>query len=255
VSPGGTGYPAGPRTDAAEHPFDPSAPPGRYRRRRWLAVLLALVVLLAGAAAGGRQVLLHAARFRVSQVEVTGTTGLDPAVVRAAAGVRLGEPLVSVRTEEVHRRVAAIPRLATVDVRRLWPGTVEVTVTERTPVALAASAAGPVLVDATGTAYELAPRPAPRLPRLAADLLAPDDPATRAGLAVLAELPRLVRDQLGVVRAEGPSEVTLLLADGKQVRWGSPDDPARKAAVLTALLSQPGTIYDVSAPDLPTIRR
>jgi cell division protein FtsQ len=247
---------AAPGTARPGHP--PDAPPGRYRRRRRLAVLLVLGVLLAGAAAGGRQVLLHAARFRVSQVSVSGATGpggVDPAVIRAASGVSLGEPLVSVRTEEVRRRVAAIPRLATVEVRRDWPGTVRIVVTERTPVALAASAAGPVLVDATGLAYQNAPRPLPALPRLAADRVAPDDPATRAGLAVLAALPPPVRERLREVRAEGPAEVTLLLLGGRQVRWGSPDDSQRKAAVLTALLSQPGTVFDVSAPDLPTIHR
>ena len=238
-----------------------AAPADRYQRRRRLAVLLVLAVLVAGAVAGGRQVLLHAARFRVSQVSVTGATGgdagggVDPAMIRAASGVSPGEPLLSVRTDEVRRRVAAIPRLATVEVERDWPGTVAITVTERSPVALAASAAGPVLVDATGMAYQNAPRPPPALPRLAAARVAPDDPATRAGLAVLAVLPPPVRERLREVRAEGPSEVTLLLAGGRQVRWGSADDSERKAAVLAALLSQPGTIFDVSAPGLPTIRR
>jgi cell division protein FtsQ len=126
-------------------------------------------------------------------------------------------------------------------------------VTERYPIALAASAVGPMLVDATGYAYQPASS-APSLPRLAAARVAPDDPATHSALAVLAALPAKIRDQLQVVSAAGPGEVSLKLAGGKQVRWGSPDGAARKAAVLGALLTQPGTIYDVSAPDLPTIR-
>jgi cell division protein FtsQ len=227
----------------------------RYRRRRLLALGLLVVLLLAAAVVGGRSVLLHAARFRVSQIAVTGATQVDPSLIRAASGIQLGGPLLAVRADEVRQRLTAIPLLATVEVARDWPGTVQLTVTERTPVALASSATGPALVDSTGLPYQLAPKPAPRLPRLAADRVAPDDPATEAGLAVLAALSPEVRDKLQVVEADGPGEVTLRLAGGKQVRWGSPDASARKAAVLAVLLTQPGTVYDVTAPDLPTIRR
>jgi len=227
----------------------------RFRRRRLLALGLLVVLLLGAAVVGGRSMLLHAARFRVSQIAVTGATQVDPSLIRAASGIELGEPLLAVRADEVRQRLTAIPLLATVEVARDWPGTVQLTVTERTPVALASSATGPALVDSTGLPYQLAPKPAPRLPRLAADRVAPDDPATGAGLAVLAALSPEVRDKLQVVEADGPGEVTLRLAGGKQVRWGSPDASARKAAVLAVLLTQPGTVYDVTAPDLPTIRR
>jgi cell division protein FtsQ len=226
-----------------------------HRRRRLLALGLLLVPLAVGLVVGGHLVLMHAARFRVGQIEVTGASSVDPALIRAVSGVEIGEPLLGVRTDEVRQRVAAIPALAAVWVSRRWPSTLAVGVTERTPVALAASAAGPMLVDATGQAYQAAPTPAPKLPRLAADRVAPDDPATRSGLAVLAALPAQVRDELQVVTAGGPDDVNLMLAKGKQVRWGSPDRAPRKAAVLAALLTQPGTIYDVTAPDLPTIRR
>jgi cell division protein FtsQ len=226
-----------------------------YHRRRVLALGLLVVPLAVGLVIGGHAVLLHAARFRVGQIEVTGASAVDPALIRAVSGVEIGEPLLGVRTDEVRRRVAAIPALAAVRVSRRWPSTLAVEVTERTPVALAASAVGPMLVDATGQAYQAAPTPTPKLPRLAADRVAPDDPATRSGLAVLAALPAQVRDELQVVTAVGPGEVDLKLAKGKQVRWGSPDRAPRKAAVLAALLTQPGTVYDVTAPDLPTIRR
>jgi cell division protein FtsQ len=37
------------------------------------------------------------------------------------------------------------------------------------------------------------------------------------------------------------------------VRWGDTGKTDRKAKVLAALLTQKGKIYDVSAPELPTI--
>jgi cell division protein FtsQ len=227
----------------------------RYRRRRLLALGLLLVLLGGAVLAGGRVALMHAARFRVSQIDVLGAVQVDPAWIRAVSGVQVGVPLLEVDTEEVKQRVAAIPLLASVEATRHWPSTVQLTVTERTPVALAASAAGPQLVDSTGYAYEAAPKPAPALPRLAADRVAPGDPDTAAGLAVLASLSPAVREKLQVVEVAAPSQITLRLVGNKQVRWGSVDDSARKGAVLAALLTQPGTIFDVTAPDLPTIRR
>jgi cell division protein FtsQ len=55
------------------------------------------------------------------------------------------------------------------------------------------------------------------------------------------------------VTARTPGSVTLGLTGGHTIRWGSADDSARKAAVLAALMTQPGRVYDVSSPDLPTI--
>ena len=41
--------------------------------------------------------------------------------------------------------------------------------------------------------------------------------------------------------------------NGREVRWGGVEQGDRKAAVLVPLLTQPGKIYDVSSPTLPTI--
>ncbi|MBO0873626.1 MAG: FtsQ-type POTRA domain-containing protein [Pseudonocardia sp.] len=221
-----------------------------------------MLVVLAGVAVGGREVLLHSERFQVADVEVLGIApadsdggGLDPARVRAAAGIGQGVPLLSVDLADVQRRVATIPEVASVHASRSWPSTVRLAVTARTPVAEAASPSGLRGVDATGTAFREAPLDGPPLPRLSAATVAPGDPSTEAGLAVLASLTPSLREKLQVVEASGPAAVTLRLAGGKQVRWGSPERSDRKAAVLGVLMSQRGSVYDVSAPDLPTIRR
>jgi cell division protein FtsQ len=216
------------------------------------------VLLLAGvvgALAGGRVLLLHSARFHVTEIAVAASPGIDVDEVRAATGIPPATPLLAVDLAEIRRRVETLPEVASVQAVRKWPSTVALTVTERTPVALASSPGGPRLVDRTGMAYLPAPPTAPELPRLAAARVAPGDPATEAGLAVLASLTPAVREKLRVVEAAGPAAVTLRLAGGQQVRWGSPDGSARKAAVLSVLMTQHGSVYDVSAPDLPTIRR
>ena len=42
--------------------------------------------------------------------------------------------------------------------------------------------------------------------------------------------------------------------DGRQVVWGTTDRTEEKAVKLGALLTQPGQTYDVSSPDLPTVK-
>ncbi|MBV9312753.1 MAG: FtsQ-type POTRA domain-containing protein [Pseudonocardia sp.] len=227
----------------------------RYRRRRLVALGLLLVLVVSAGLVGGRELLLRSAWFRLASVTVIGAQDVSPALIRAASGLRNGLPLLLVNLAAAQRAVAAIPSVASVRASRHWPDTVELTVTERRPVAVAASPNGPRLVDRTGLAYRLAGEHAGSLPRLAVARVAPDDPATQAGLAVLDALPATVRDQLQVIEAVGPRMVILRLTNGKQVRWGDPGDSDRKAAVLAVLLSQSASVYDVSAPELPTIHR
>jgi cell division protein FtsQ len=77
---------------------------------------------------------------------------------------------------------------------------------------------------------------------------------------VLAALPDALRTQVETVRATvavagAPGQVTLGLSGNREVHWGDADRVAEKAAVLVALLTQPGQVYDVTSPDLPTVRR
>ena len=231
------------------------APPASGKRPLRTAVAVLVPVLLIGGFFGGRAMLLRSSWFRVAQIEVQAGPGLDPAAIRAATGVRIGQPLLSIDLDAVRQSVGNLPPVAAVSASRAWPHILRLAVTERTPVALTASANGPWLVDGSGLAYQPAPHQKPVLPMLAANRVAPGDPATHAALVVLASLPPSIRQKLQVVVGSSANAVILRLAGGKQVLWGSPDESDRKAQVLLAMLSQAGSYYDVSAPDLPTLRR
>ena len=64
---------------------------------------------------------------------------------------------------------------------------------------------------------------------------------------------RQLKTQVTTVTADTPGDVRLTLSDGRVVKWGNAQDNARKAAVLAALLTRPGTTYDVATPDFPTV--
>jgi cell division protein FtsQ len=231
--------------------------PGRYRRRR-LAALLVGMLLLVGLGLTGRVLLYDMGLFDVEDVRVTGAGGaVAEPDVRAAAAVAPGGPLAAVDTGAVSARVARLPAVESVRVDRSWPHTVTVEITERVPVATVDTAQGPALVDRTGIIYQ-APA-AGVLPRLVFPA-ASGDPATLAAVAVLGALPDGLRTQVETVRATvaapgAPGQVTLGLSGGREVRWGDQNQAADKAAVLVALLTQHGRVFDVTSPALPTVRR
>jgi cell division protein FtsQ len=233
--------------------------PGPRRWWPWLAgglVLLALIGALVW-------VLLGSSLFEARSVQVVGTQELPVDVVQAVAAVPLGTPMLRLDTKVIETRVAAIPRVASVQVRCNIDGTVRIEVTERAPVVLFRHGSSMLLVDATGLAFAAVPAKPPGLPELRVARAGPGDAATVAALTVLTTLPDWLRVQVRSVTADSPADVVLRLGpeqegpgrdgDERKVRWGDASENDRKAAVLGPLLTQPGTIYDVSSPTLPTI--
>lgn len=227
----------------------PAARVARGRRRRRVAV----AVLVLAALAGVLWLLLGSSLLDTRQVEVVGTVELSEQQVRRAAQVPIGTPLLLLDTAAIEARVRQLGRIAGCEVSRSVTGTVRITVSERTPVAVAPAGDRVRLVDATATGYATV-TDAPRgLPELRVPRVSPPAPAARAALQVLTELPPALLERVTVVSARSPADVVLQLRDGREVHWGGPTRSARKAAVLGPLLSQPGDVYNVSAPALPTI--
>lgn len=187
----------------------------------------------------------------VREVTVQGAAVLPPEQVVVALGVPQGTPLLQVDLGEAARRVAAVPRVESAEVERLVPSGLRVSLVERTAVVFLDAPDGQHLVDGSGVDFATE-APAAGLPRLVVDTPGPDDPETAAALRVLTALPDVLRVQVAQVGAASTSDVELTLVDGRVVRWGDAEDSARKAAVVTALLTRPGRTFDVSSPDLPT---
>ncbi|AEA25008.1 Polypeptide-transport-associated domain protein FtsQ-type [Pseudonocardia dioxanivorans CB1190] len=242
----------------------PVRPAPHILRRRRIALLVVVLVLLGGLATGVAYLLYGSGLADVEDVTVQGTLAVDRQQVLDAAAIPTGGPLVGVDTSDAEKRIAALPGVAAVSVDRDWPHTIAITVTERVAVMLADTPKGLMLVDKTGLPYEVAPEVPPALPRLdvgIAGTVAPGDVQTTAGLDVLAALSDAVRGQVQTITVTPPAStgaqprIELALSDGRRVVWGTPDNGPRKAAVLAALLTEKGTVYDVASPDLPTIRR
>lgn len=212
----------------------------------WSAVTAVLAVTLG-------LVLYFTPIMAVRHTVVTGLATLTEDEVTKAAAVQPETPLLQVNTDAVAERVATIRRVASARVQREYPSTLRITVLERVPVAAKEYPDGPHLFDRDGVDFATEPPPQ-GLPYLDADSPGPKDPATLAALEVLLSLRPEVFSQVARVGAPSVAAVTLTLNDGREVIWGTTDRTEEKALKLGALLTQPGHTYDVSSPDLPTVK-
>ncbi|MFZ0229740.1 MAG: cell division protein FtsQ/DivIB [Mycobacterium sp.] len=232
-------------TEAATKPV----PRGAVRGLRLFGVSLLLIV--AATAAG--LVLYFTPAMSARSIVVTGIGAVTREEVLDAAQVRLGTPLLQINTDGVADRVAAIRRVASARVQREYPSALRITIVERVAVVVKDFPDGPHLFDRDGVDFATAPPP-PALPYIDVDNPGPTDPTTKAALAVLTALRPEVAAQVGRIAAPSVASITLTLADGRTVIWGTNDRTEEKAEKLAALLTQPGRTYDVSSPDLPTVR-
>ncbi|MGE2724966.1 cell division protein FtsQ/DivIB [Mycolicibacterium pulveris] len=186
-------------------------------------------------------------------IAVVGLEVIPEEEVVGAAAVAPGTPLLQINTDSVAERVAMIRRVASARVQRQYPSTLRITVVERVPVVVKDYPDGPHLFDRDGVdfATELPP---PGVPYLDTETPGPNDPPTEAALQVMTSLPPDVAAQIARISAPSVAAITLQLIDGREVVWGTTDRTEEKALTLAALLTQPGQVYDVSSPDLPTVK-
>ncbi|MFF4338642.1 cell division protein FtsQ/DivIB [Kitasatospora sp. NPDC001540] len=237
-------------------------PPRLRLSRRGVGVLVALGALVVG---GLGWTVFFSAALDVRGVAVQGLDSgrLTQQDVERALGGTASGPLARVDLDEARAEVAKLPRVASVEVWRGWPHTLRVKVTERRAVAaIQRDGGGFVQVDAGGVEFATEPQPPSGVPVVALQLSQPAQDAVavidrptlvRSAVTVAAGLPPDVAKQAGSLTVYSYDDIRLRLASGATVRWGSAEDTPRKAAVLTALLGQKASNYDVSAPDAPAV--
>lgn len=226
-------------------------------RARALSAPAATLALLFGLFSVALWAAFASPLLEVRSVEVEGAAGIHEDEVRRAAAVRMGTPLARINTSDVAADVASLPRVQTARVSRQWPHTLRVSLQERS--ALARVAGSSSLVDRSGSVFPPAGEDIERLPELRVPAGPPPAAASArtSGVAVLTALPARERNVVRVVTVRPDGRVVLGLDGGRTVLWGTPDDGARKAAVLGTLLSGEAgrgmRRFDVSAPLAPSV--
>jgi len=228
-----------------------SKPVARGAVRGLKLFLLSLLLIVATTAVG--LILYFTPVMSARSIVVTGIGAVTRDEVLDVAQVRLGTPLLQINTDGIADRVAAIRRVASARVQRDYPSALRIIIVERIPLVVKDFPDGPHLFDRDGVDFATGPPP-PALPYIDVDNPGPTDPATKAALAVLTALRPEVVAQLSRIAAPSVASITLTLADGRRVIWGTNERTEEKAQKLAALLTRPGRTYDVSSPDLPTVR-
>jgi cell division septal protein FtsQ len=230
-------------------PGGPAAPRRRGRRDPWKAAFFGVAaVALAGGVAWA---LLGSSLLVVRSVQVTGASHIPRRQVLAAAGIKLGTPLIRIDTSVLARRVERITQVQVATVRRSWPDAVVIWIKRRTAVLAVPGDGGYALMDPYGVILGISKSP----PRGLVVLRSAGQPAAlRGSKAVLAAgtvvrgLPRWLRSKVTAVQAAGPADVTLYLRGGVTLVWGTASRGAEKAREVAVLLRTGATFYDVSDP-------
>lgn len=238
-------------TSTRVRPSDGDVEPRSGGTRRKL-ILGTIAVVLVGAVV--TWLVAFSSVFGVGTVTVRGVHTLDAPAVRAAARISDGTPLVRLDTDAVRTRVEALPDVASATVTTSFPSTVVITVTERAPVGVVHAGSHYRLVDRTGDQFRtVAKRPA-HLPLFVVPKGANARATGRAVATVAGALSAKLRGRIASIQALDPQAITLLLTNGRVVRWGSEARSGQKARILPALLRQDGTQFDLTNPDQPFSR-
>ncbi len=251
------------RTRAPRRPVEVTPLPPRRRPRarnpRRRAVRLAIGAVLCALALW---FVWAGPLLAVSTVRVDGVSTLPADLVREAAGIAVGTPLLQVDVAAAEARVADLPQIASVEVTRGWPQSVVITVVERVPVAVVGEPGRRTLLDARGVLFDsVSGDPPDGVVPLVVDGPGPGDPETMAALTAIRALPRDLLPRIAGVAAPSPEGISMVLVDGTVVEWGSAEQSAAKAGALDALVDQiasgalePATTIDVTVPEAVVLR-
>lgn len=229
------------------------------RRLRALLVLFALALALTGF---GAWALYGSNWVLVERVSVSGNKVLTEKQVRDAARIPVGTPLLSVdRTAARHRLKAALPRLDEVRVVRAWPHGIGIEMSERKPELAMRHGGGKfVEVDVEGVRFDVVPEQPKGVPLLAMEVERSaglrhfgKERLRREAVRTATSLPESVARETRTVRVRSYDSITLELAGGRTVLWGSGEQGRAKAESLTALMkaSKGARHFDVSVPSAP----
>lgn len=196
----------------------------------------------------------------VEHVKVEGLETLKTAAVTSKAAVELGKPLARLDAPSIESRVASLERVERVNVKRSWPHTVTIEVTERHSVAWIRVSGTIRGLDRFGVDFRDYAKAPTGLVEVRVSTFESDK--RQAALVEAAKVIGIIRaddpaldDAIKYVTVASKDSVELTLSKSRTVRWGSAARSAEKLAVLKPLLNIKARTYDVTAPEQPTTKQ
>jgi cell division protein FtsQ len=174
--------------------------------------------------------LLYWTGLRIDQVALTGQRFTNDSDVFTAVDLDNAGSLISYDAAAARERIEDLPWVATASINRIYPGSLEVRITERAPAALWINDGRRLLIDASGRVLSAVKESASvRLPRFSG-AGAPDK--AQAMLDLIIRFPRIA-ERFEMAERVGERRWTLHLRNNVTVHLGAD----REALALTALSS------------------
>jgi cell division protein FtsQ len=186
--------------------------------------------------------------FIAQEVSVTGNERLTIEQISTLAEVPIGNSLISIDTAAMSLQLMTMPEIEFATVERGWPHTILIKVTERTPIAVAATASGFNLIDSQGHNAGVVTAPPAGLLIISAQ---PDSKAMLGAIKTLAAIP--AQWQLIGLSATTQDSIVATLGSGAVITFGSSERAADKVEVAQALMEKGYSVINVSAPDAATV--
>lgn len=209
-----------------------------------------------GALSDARNAAANAVGFRITSVAITGRKQLTQDEILAVGGVNGRSSLLFLDAASARDRLKADPWVAEATVQKLYPGRLQIDITERKPFALWQESGRVSVISDDGTVLE--PYVARRFVSLPLVVGKGAETRARDFLALLAQYPQ-VRSQVKAIVYVGERRWNLRLADGIDVRL--PEFEVEKALATlskidkdTGLFSRDITAIDMRLPDRFTVR-
>ena len=223
-----------------------SASPKKKRKSKtpWLIWLIVIFCAVAWWS------LFQSKWFVAQEVTITGNSRLSVEQISAAAAVPIGNSLMSINPGAISEKLQALPEVKVATVERGWPRAILITVTERTPIAVAATANGFNLIDSEGMNAGVVAAPPKGLLVISAE---PDSPAMTSAIRVLAAIP--AEWAITGLSAKTQDSVVAKLGNGVVITMGSGERATDKVEVAQALMAKGYKVINVSAPDAPTVKK
>lgn len=161
-------------------------------------------------------------------------------------------PLIRIDASGLREELTDHYAVKAVDLARVWPHGVKVSLDARIPVAASPKGEKFTILDGDGVELGTSKKAPKGLPVIKVDHEAEDLPETlTAVLEVMDALPPELLEQVKSVAAANPDEVEFTLGEGAKVIWGSALDLELKTSVLEVLLEVPAKVYNVTSPLSP----
>lgn len=215
----------------------------KKRVQKIIAGLVALIVLLG--------VLMYAVPIlKVAQIDVQGTTHADVEAIREASTINVGDNMLRLDMASAAKGVSSVAWVEKVTVKRSWPTTVTVEVTEHNAVGYVMDGDTPHVVDENGQVFLTGVKPEGALEFKKTK---PDDArAIDSASKVLQTLSPELRGKLEGIEA-GSADSIRLFFPNQVVYWGSSDRADEKAEATRIVLGRKGN-WNVSNPAMPTVK-